>query len=59
MDYLSTNLNTISLVLYHAASEPSNLVPVVLSYSSSGARSARETGNEWWRTLETKLGANS
>ena len=56
MDYSSPNLNTISLVLYHAASEPSNLVPVVLSYSSSGTRSARETGTSsgepWKRRWE-------
>ena len=56
MDYSSPNLNTISLVLYHAASEPSNLVPVVLSYSSSGTRSARGTGTSsgepWKRSWE-------
>ena len=38
MDHSSPNLNTIFLVLYHAGSEPSNLVPMVVSYSSSGAR---------------------
>ena len=56
MNYSSPNLNTISLALYHAASEPSNLVPVVLSYSSSGTRSARETGTSsgepWKRSWE-------